>query len=1087
MKAERKKPSVFSNEKTSASAGSGKTHALVTRYIALAAKETNLLTGAPNPECIVALTFTRKAAGEFLRRILTRLAEACISKESAKDLISEVEKLYEVPENSEVPEGYAEKISKILDEKKIFAILRECVANLDKLNLSTIDSFCASIIFSHANELRIFAPLEMMDERSRKSAEIEVMDSVLQKGAADPASFVELAEAVKMASFGMEEKSIEKVLVTIIDECRDAYWENADISLWGDESFFGLSKNTVWNAANYAKELRELSRLAEENGLSKVLQGPIKFFEQSFGSRISTKAFPVALKRLAQAFVDGNLSEAIFLEYNRKTFEIPKEITKILNSLFEKLRDSNLRALCLASHALGKITRAYENEYDKSVRSKGKLVFGDIALLLSDKTRSLEKSLLEDRLDAKFKHWMFDEFQDTSERQWSVFENLVDEILVGAMDGESGRTLYYVGDVKQSLYSWRGGNSRLFDAIPQKYSRAEAGIFAIENGRELNVSWRSGENLINAINSFFENPNGLAAAFTSSSADRFLHSYTHHISAESEGLKTFPSSYAQLSVVENITGAQASQEKIAEEVFEILRRVNPPARGKSCAILLSDNEAVRFYVNYLSTRFADENENINIAGDIELPLCRENLIFPLFIQILRKISHPSDSASQVYISMTPFDSLFLRDESQIKNAMIEFAEGNFSDFSKKFAARILEKFPNLDEYSRIHLADLIEACAEFDNLDDRSIDACISFLSSKKVRTNPPEKMVQVMTIHKSKGLSFDTVILPELHKISARARGGMMTLEGGRVIQTPPKALAALDESLSQKAKAVSDDENFEAICKFYVALTRAESLLYVIIPELSKYEVSGEISKAQFIFEAFNPELLKGSPLERRKLFNDIKSIKTFSFGKEPKFSFASEPREVKGNAEFLTFAKIENPKVISGKFSKLTPSEKPQVAEKNDDARLLGIFIHAVLENLDTLDEANFDEVISKTKNKNRAFVKISARELERTKEILQKFSGNSEICEAFSQKFETYCEHPFTMLRGEALVSGVIDRIIFNRAQNSAIVYDFKLFADSAEKHARQMRLYKDAVSFLFGIPSENVCAKIVSCLDAKIFE
>jgi ATP-dependent helicase/nuclease subunit A len=70
------------------------------------------------------------------------------------------------------------------------------------------------------------------------------------------------------------------------------------------------------------------------------------------------------------------------------------------------------------------------------------------------------------RLDCKLDHWLLDEFQDTSDLQWEVLRNLADEIL---QDASGQRSFFYVGDVKQAIYGWRGGNARLFGKILEQY------------------------------------------------------------------------------------------------------------------------------------------------------------------------------------------------------------------------------------------------------------------------------------------------------------------------------------------------------------------------------------------------------------------------------------------------------------------------------------------------------------------------------------------------------------------------------------------------------------------------------------------
>ena len=132
----KERPEIFKNERVSASAGSGKTYALTNRFIALAANAKDPETGLPDPSRITALTFTRKSAGEFLGKILTRLAEAAEEDKAADAMSDEVEKL---TRGTKSGGGF-------LTRQDALALLRQCLTNLDKLRLSTIDSFFSSIL-----------------------------------------------------------------------------------------------------------------------------------------------------------------------------------------------------------------------------------------------------------------------------------------------------------------------------------------------------------------------------------------------------------------------------------------------------------------------------------------------------------------------------------------------------------------------------------------------------------------------------------------------------------------------------------------------------------------------------------------------------------------------------------------------------------------------------------------------------------------------------------------------------------------------------------------------------------------------------
>lgn len=83
--------------------------------------------------------------------------------------------------------------------------------------------------------------------------------------------------------------------------------------------------------------------------------------------------------------------------------------------------------------------------------------------------------LIDWRLDAKFDHWLLDEFQDTSYTQWTILRNLLDEAV---QDAEHRRSLFYVGDVKQAIFAWREGDARLFRQIFEHYNQAAPGAIA---------------------------------------------------------------------------------------------------------------------------------------------------------------------------------------------------------------------------------------------------------------------------------------------------------------------------------------------------------------------------------------------------------------------------------------------------------------------------------------------------------------------------------------------------------------------------------------------------------------------------------
>ena len=136
------------------------------------------------------------------------------------------------------------------------------------------------------------------------------------------------------------------------------------------------------------------------------------------------------------------------------------------------------------------LLEAFEKQYDFRVRRAGRLMFGDLPVLLARAGSVLlggngpDRLDLEYRLDGAFDHWLLDEFQDTSNVQWHAV-NLIDEVV---QDASGQRTFFCVGDQKQSVYQWRGGDPKLFDRLEANYGQAREGEFASE---QLNESFRS--------------------------------------------------------------------------------------------------------------------------------------------------------------------------------------------------------------------------------------------------------------------------------------------------------------------------------------------------------------------------------------------------------------------------------------------------------------------------------------------------------------------------------------------------------------------------------------------------------------------
>lgn len=1061
-------PEIFKNERVSASAGSGKTYALTSRFIALAARETDPETKLPDPTKIAALTFTRKSAGEFLGNILTRLAEAAQNDDAAAALSDEIEKLSVGRKSGG---GY-------ITRRDAMRLLRQCVRNLDKLRLSTIDSFFSSVLKIFSNELAIFSEIKILDAFAQKAAETKVVGEILRDNTVDAKTFAAFAETVKRASFGADEKSLRTALDNNLADSRAKFAQTPNVALWGDISKILAPDEIVeWNADDYAAELEKLGRVFEADGQTKYFASLVSFFETSNNNTVGKSS--AVVERFAELFANGSLDAPCQIKYRKELLDVSAEAASLAKSLFRRLLSAHVKRACDATIAAGTIAQTYENRYEQTVRKRGMLTFSDIPAMLNSGACPVG-GLVEYRLDAKFNHWLFDEFQDTSKDQWEFFKNIIDNVVY---DGGGKKTFYYVGDVKQSLYSWRGGDRRLFDEVKNDYNAESENLF---DGEPLTTSWRSGKFVIDAVNAFFESERDLGLAFMPNAAGEFCSIFRRHISAEAVGAKKAQPSLAQLRLVRKSEDGETDEfENVCDEIFEIVRKTNPAETGKTCAVLVNDNATVAEIVDALRARTAESGLNIEIAGELEKSAMRDNMIAPAFIQALKLAAHPSDSAAAQYLAMTPLHG-FADTPEFADGALDAAASRQISTLAEKFAKYISDNI-KLPETADENISRLLETCREFDESELSGIDNFVLFAGEKKYRISTAENSVQVMTIHKSKGLGFGTVILPDLHKIAKRGDRGLKYLTENigetntqrqlTITYFPPKAVCALSPVLSQSLEIDAENAAFESICKLYVALTRAERALYVILPEF-KFETKDEkFSVKNLILNSFIPELRSSADdKEKKSLFADALALGKISHGDELWFEKTKKDQIAE---PIKPLEKTGLPEAAHAAAPSVAPSKAAgEHSAQSADSQRFGKAVHAVFEQIKSVSDT--PETCAE-RAAHAAAIPADIRE-----SVIEKVVGvlkSTVYAPHFEQREDTevFTEFPFDAFIDGKIVRGIIDRLAVKKSPDgtaeSATIVDFKSTILKTDAQTRQLELYREAVSKLYNLPKEKITTLI----------
>ncbi|MEM7602136.1 MAG: UvrD-helicase domain-containing protein, partial [Verrucomicrobiota bacterium] len=555
------------------------------------------------------------------------------------------------------------------------------------------------------------------------------------------------------------------------------------------------------------------------------------------------------------------------ISFNRKKHELGPSECKIIVRILQHLVGNEIESRLRRTHGVWHLLDRYEATYAERVRRQGKLSFQDLALLLSATSSSEgneapllsqlpgedDRLRIDYRLDARYDHWLLDEFQDTSFLQWKVIANLIDEAV---QDASGERSLFQVGDIKQSIYSWRGGDPTLFRDIYHHYNQHEERIVR----RDLDVSWRSGHDVIDPVNQVFGSRDVLEELGMPDPAIERWEWSDHQVCQPNSKL----TGYTTLLNPVTPGGGKPEEEDRFAVVVEVLNEMQPIQRGIECAVLVQTNKVGRRLVDYIRAQ-----SDIPVMSEADVPIATDNALNRATLSYLKLGAHPGDTFSWQHLLLTPYRAIVEANNWTSRQLSAEVRkqvfERGFEQPVRDFI-RQLDSLPDLDldNFSRRRGEDLALSARLFDREGSRDIDEFLSFARNRTVREPDTRSAVQVMTIHKSKGLTFDVVILPDLGgKSLTTARNDIGAKKGSNreikwVLDLPRKEIYEADETLSAYHAEREAEAAFEGLCKLYVAMTRARCANYLIT------EARGKTAKSNNFVKLLETALCSGDPIE-------------------------------------------------------------------------------------------------------------------------------------------------------------------------------------------------------------------------------
>lgn len=971
-----------------ASAGSGKTYQLGNRVIGKIGLE------GVDPERIVALTFTRKAAGEFADSVLMKLATASLDPVQAADICEEVGGELNLPQ-----------------------VLESVVRALPRMQLTTQDAFFSQIVRGFQYELGLTGGVfDLLEGEALETAKREILDGILREGFENREA---LFHAYRRASLGKGQAGVQQSLEKFVGIWHRTWKEGARLEHFGNEEVFGqLGSVDDWLAGKDAL-IASLREEFDNAAWQKVLDD---LEDHRVGNAPSLNALG---KRLLARIGEADPIE----EKDRgKVLAFSEAGWRNFQDLVGLAIRSELASAVEKTQAVGEIIAQVDQEHARQLRRKGLLSFDDVKLLLgqwnSSEEARLRREMIDYRLDGRYDHWLLDEFQDTSREEWQALKPLMDE----AISGDEG-SFFVVGDRKQGIYAWRGGDVALFGEILEHYGKALTVA-------PMDVSFRSCPAVLALVNAVCGNLEVIERLFGKAVSEQWT--WTDHVSAK-------PEVTGEAKVVE-VTKDEADQILVDE-----LHRLGIGKKKLTCGVLVRQGSEVKYYAELLRASGFEviEAGERTPGGEHAVGVAIENLIHWL--------ADPANGMCRGILEMSPLmDGLARYGEGWGTRWDRIIREVQVSGYARFVSALVAPEWNDLGLYGRRRAEDLIASLAEFDRRGEGCPRAAWRWVENLKVPAAPGTAAIQVMTIHKSKGLGFDVVMLPEFSDREQVPNSRYFDISRGEnwVLQNPGKwAYEAFPET-REAFERWSETQKYEALCLAYVALTRAKRGLYVYLPE----EPKSRRDKESFA-----------------SLGNLVRQSTGSEFPESDPDWTASVGESEEKLARVLPVLPEGRPQ-----RSRTSPSRlKGEIESNGGSGRRIGQEVHQLFEKIAWLKPGE-----------------IPSQPYSAAGKIVEDALAVPAIFSVFEDDGgELFREQGFELIHQGKWLSGVVDRMVVSRKDGrveSVEVVDFKTDTvknegELRERYAGQILGYQVAIAKVFGIATGQVRCRLVSTHLGAVFD
>lgn len=639
----------------------------------------------------------------------------------------------------------------------------------------------------------------------------------------------------------------------------------------------------------------------------------------------------------------------------------------ILESYFASLKVQLANYYKLrANYSLSKLFELYlmfkefKLNYNKN---KNYLEFNDISNLVYDLlTNKIDKDFLYFRLDSQFNHILIDEFQDTSLIQYNILKPLIDEILSG--DETRFKTFFYVGDVKQSIYRFRGGKKELFDHVANTNKLLEVEV--------LNTNYRSSQTVVNFVNSLFVN----------------IPNYEYH---EQNSIKK--GGYVE--VIED--EALDEEEKFENIASKIASLIKDGVNSNDIAILTYTNDDVLSLYYYLKNKFP----KLKISTEMTSRLVNQENVKAVINAV--KYLYFKEEIYKENLNALIGKELTSEIEVEI-------------DFDKKSVSQIIRDIASSLMIIDQNIIKLIEVCQSFTDI----VEFVYEIDKNDATIQNSETVGLQLLTIFKSKGLEFNTVILLDRIKRKNADKSSLLFEYDSVNLKNIFYKIKGYENYNDNYSRAISKEKALslqDEINILYVALTRAKNNMLVFKKKKSS------------VFDILSMSPQKLGQLE---LSSNI-------------------------SKNFDSFEKVEYSPIDLGIQEQLIKKEKDSNSEILY-ARYFGIATHFCLEMMNEFTYENLDYCLDITISRYSNYLK--EEDFEKIRLRITNLIDNKQFQEFLENS--KFVSEQSLIFQGEVKI---IDLLL--QKDDKYYIFDYKTTkSESLQEHKNQVRHYKKAISDIF---------------------